>query len=273
MKKVSIKIGSILAFVLFFANGCTTNEGSDFSTKSQKVFSENTANREKSDGPENPANPQDVVGQQHNTVVSSVMINANNLETIDDYINFSRQEALRQYNYSSNSPTNEQIKTVIYDVRNNFKNVISNSNFSEESKFQLERFVAIMTDSKFDNDYNALKSEIVNFENDLLRNVLIPSVEKDKLLQVTSIGRYSSFYWFNLMLEIKNENSAESNVLARRRWWKWALIGVCDALGAIGGAIAGTPTGIAAVGMAVVGGAGASGGAATVLDYLTSDNP
>lgn len=271
----------IVSVCLLVFNGCSNEDSSGGKTMEvvgQITLTNDALFRTGVDTPENSANPYDQIGVKHNIVIADVMANATSLNTTDDYINYARTVSYREFGWSASStpsPTNTQIINVINDVGHNFGNVISNSNFSTIGKQQLTAFINIMitANSNQNANYNDLKSKLVSFEVDLDKNSLISSVEKQNILQVTSVARHSAYYWYNDMLDAKEYNSKLPAGAQKRKWWQWAVVGLADALGGIAGAVVGSPTGIVAVGSAVIGAAGASGGAVTVIDYFWPETP
>uniref|UniRef100_UPI004049B8A1 hypothetical protein n=1 Tax=Flavobacterium sp. TaxID=239 RepID=UPI004049B8A1 len=226
--------------------------------------------------PENANNPYDEVGVMHNVVIEKVMFNASNLVTTDDYINYAKTVSNDVYGINASNtviPTNTQIKTIIDDHSADFSNVISNSGYSTQAQLKLTELVNLLLEADRDLsiDYNTLKRQIITFEDDLINDITLSNIEKQNILQMSSVARHSTHFWYNIMLDTIDYNETLSPNVAKKKWWKWAVVGVADVLGAIGGASFGSPTGIVAIGMAVIGSAGASGGAATVLNYFWPD--
>ncbi len=170
-------------------------------------------------------------------------------------------------------PTNTQIKTIIDDHSTDFSNVIANSGYSVVGKSKVTELVNLLlaADRDISIDYNTLKRQITTFEDNLINDTSISTVEKQNILQMASIARYSTYFWYNNMLDAIEYNETLASNAPKKKWWKWAVVGVADLLGGIGGATFGSPTGITAVGLAVAGAASASGGAATVINYFWPD--
>jgi hypothetical protein len=280
MKKMRVYLTALfVSCSLLVFNGCSNDESSGnilVQNVAETTPSNNLMSRSGVNSPENNLNPYDEVGVKHNIVISSVMANTS-LRTTDDYINYARITSYNLFGWnetSAPSPTNLQIKNVINDVDHNFNNVINNSNFSTIGKQKLSDFVHIMltANSNPNSNYNDLKSQLILFETDLNRDSQISSAEKQNILQVVSVARHSSYFWYINMLETQDYNkNVAINGIPKKRWWKWIVIATADALGGVAGAVVGSTTGIVAVGSSVLAAASASGGATTVINYLWPD--
>ncbi len=189
----------------------------------------------------------------------------NSRPTVGQVVSLSNTYTMRVYggrepSLSSNLPTKESIRTLIGDTTDLFSGMIDHTNYSASCKTQLKRLIALVTDttSAHYSEYCYIKANIVAFETDVLNSTVMSQNEKNQILYVSSVARYSAFRWTEKFHE---QNQSATNA---RPFWQVALVIASDVAGGIGA------TGVGAT----VGGAlGASGGMAAILGYLFPDPP
>jgi hypothetical protein len=218
----------------------------------------------------NAQNKWDICGQYHNDIIQDVMANKKNLSDIESYVNYANSITQMKLNLSPQEASEyslspNQVNTILSDKDNSYRNVIASSKYSQATKDKYSELVNIFESAKNGDeiDYSTFKNRIISFESDLQRSNLSEK-EKDEVLKVSSIARYSSLFW-NETLQATDGNNG-SIIAAKRKWWQWLVIGIADVAGGIAGGIATGATVIGAVAGAVAGAAGASSGAATLVD-------
>lgn len=102
---------------------------------------------------------------------------------------------------------------------------------------------------------------IKSFEDNLLSQH--SSSDLQAVLIASSVGRYSLAYWHNRLVD---DGTGQKTTA----FWKKFFIGVCDGIGAAGGALAGSATVVGGIAGGVVGGIAASNGAATLWNQFAN---
>ncbi len=207
---------------------------------------------------ENRANPYDFVVQLHNQILEESLKLGNKStneipETVENIALANADFANRCPNYSKNAELVKGIiKTGINDYNNNFRNAISQLNISSDAKVYSQKLVDYMFAGGISSNpptYEDFNTFVINLEQEVTSNSKLTELDKQTILCGTSTARYSGAFW----------SRQQGDAAARRPWWNWLVIGVCD----VGGAIAG-----AAVnpGVAVTAGAAASVAANTLTN-------
>ena len=209
---------------------------------------------------ENPTNPYDYVGQLHNQIVQQALLieRKNSESTADDVENIALSNGLfsKQFpSYSKNSGIiNGFIKQGVNDYNNNFRSTINGLNISTDAKGYAQNLVDYMFTSGMSSNpssYSEFNSYVIKLEQDILSNSKLTEFDKQVILCGTSTARYSGSLW--------SQKQSEGGEAAKRPWWNWLIIGVCD----VGGAIAGATVNL---GVAVTAGAAASVAANTLTN-------
>ena len=217
--------------------------------------------------PENSVNKFDKSGERHNLILSKVTSVMKNRkltskgeldELVNESIRLSNEEFIENYAQYYDNPTIldvPDIRAVMADSLNNYHNVIAaTANMSSSYKSKGEELVQIFMDaasSSRPTSYEDFKAQVVSFENSVIDSDNLSQNEKDMLLNISSIGRYSAYYWQD---ELGNDTQTTD-----RKWWKWLVVAVCDVAGGFGGASGGV--------------GGASSGAASLVDWVSPENP
>jgi len=225
-----------LSFFLLFA--CNKNVN-DIPTPEEMTLS----------NPNNNNNPFDYYGVLHN---KALRITLDELHKKPTEINFDKclsvayesvQQVLFDEGYiatrtSVNWEEDEEfialLQFLIEDMENNYENFIAALNIDSHTKAQLQNLFselivmaendAITPDDIFD--------KVVVFETKVLNNTIsIPSNSKEPVLACTSTLRHSLSFWNDELVEIETRSG--------RKWWKWVVVGLADAVGAISGAATG----------------------------------
>ena len=228
----------------------------------------------------NPLNPYDFIGEMHNKALGNVMMQvsiSSKKMSIQEIIDISRACSFEQLSIfpmtksitldEIEGMTEEEVLRLLEDFDNNFDNFINELDLSLQAKSELRTFVSTMLSmSETDNlDYDMLYQEVVNFENSLLVNGQTELNEIDELavLGGTATLRYSLAYWEDTCVTLDTKSGP-------RKWWKWVVIGLADACGAVTGAITGYTVGTAIERPILGAVAGAVGGAVTASSTATT---
>jgi hypothetical protein len=230
--------------------------------------------------PANSDNPLDSIGIYHNMAMGYVAFRGQgetkSLSGNVDYANQFMTEKLgsRVPDLNSKLFRSKDVEILLADTSGSFASTIAATPYSKAVKSYFNNLIATLKDTSNPqaSDYSFIKANITRLEKLALDVNLLSDVVKCVILTVTSLARYSLFYWNNAFLATVNplDNPSETN----RHWWQWVIIGVADVAGGIvggaAGAAASTPTlGVSAPVLvtagAIAGAAGASGGAAAVF--------
>lgn len=149
--------------------------------------------------PANPANPFDSIGYLHNLILSDIQ------PCISSFSNPTSQEitgciipiAQKEHIDESGTPFN-MVPIVVNDSPYDFIHIISNSNYSPQSKLLMYSLVNLVkTVAVNTGDYLKIKSAIVAFEAPIINNSTLAIDERQTLLSMTATARYSIYYWLH----------------------------------------------------------------------------
>ncbi len=101
--------------------------------------------------------------------------------------------------------------------------------------------------------YVTFANQIINYENEIVNNATLASVEKRIVLAAHSIARYSSNYWMNYYY---TPDSQVARQAPTKSWFKWKDVLGDDVAGGIGGAAGGALVGAFAGEIGALPGAG-----------------
>ncbi len=224
------------------------------------------------DGPSNPDNSWDSVGVYHNLALDYVYQHkSDTTNTFANRLTHANQYVLNAFNsrvsnLSSKLFSSSSMSSLLSDSSNSFSNLIDNSSYSKGVKDRFKQLISLIKDtaSLSSMDYCFIKGIITDFEAEVMRDGTLSSSEVDQILKVTSVARYSLYYWYGHYSATLTGN--ENIYQKHRSFWQWLVIGVCDVAGGIAGGAAGSATVVGAVAGAVAGAAGASGSVASLVD-------
>lgn len=149
-------------------------------------------------GPANPANPYDSVGYLHNLLLSEIQpcvasfSPLTNQEISGCIIPIASKEGLHE----SGTPF-YLASLIVKDSENDFRNIIENSRYSGQAKALLNQIVQIVKTSAINSngDYTTIKAAIMRYEQQISGNSALSNDDKAMILSVTSVARYSTYYW------------------------------------------------------------------------------
>jgi hypothetical protein len=237
---------------------------------------------------ENSNNPFEYIGQYHNAALASAVPNiqqlivrdANNdvdraatLSNIETYI---RDFAVNELEVADPGAFGTVHGVTISDILDNPMVAVGtlnlNVSYSQDFKNLIQDFFDSISETEFDAlgeffNFDAKIQYCLAFENSIIANTTLGTEERNCLLTVVAVGKYSCAFWENYFYQLQsidNQKSTNNNEIAHRncsnRGEKLAAKTTCaDAAGAyfgfLGGCLAG-PAGMALG--AFCGGAGAS---------------
>lgn len=148
--------------------------------------------------PANPANPYDSVGYLHNLLLSGIQpcvgsfSPLTNQEISGCIIPMASKEGLNE----SGTPF-YLASLIVMDSKNDFRNIIANSRYSGQAKALLNQFVQTVKTAAINSngDYTSIKAAIMRYEQQISGNTALSNDEKAMILSVTSVARYSTYYW------------------------------------------------------------------------------
>ena len=110
-----------------------------------------------------------------------------------------------------------------------------------------------------DYSYERIKTQIMDFEEDIINDYGLMEGDKQIVLQTTSVFRYSTAQWEEALPGFSAEIVPTGWTLngKKLKWWQWLVVGIADAAGGALGTAIGGPLGTA--GGAVLASSGAAG--------------
>lgn len=180
--------------------------------------------------PENPQNPYDSVGSLHNSIVAHVLDCKSN--TIPD-ANVSTQYVIKFYKqlYGVDLPASSfaTVSSTVDESNTDIQDVIAGSSYNEMVKLKLDSLLRMINKFSDDNtSYPAIKKAIGDFENGVIQDNLLPSEDSEAILRITSIARFSIYYWMNVFKE-----PFQGTAFSIKHIVRWIAVTTSD----IGGAI------------------------------------
>jgi hypothetical protein len=225
-----MKTTIIAVLAVMVLSACTKNEPSIHKTN---LSYRNAASLSMEEAA-NPANPYDSAGFLHNKIVDAVI-----KQTTAQGDTSIQAIALRVIAFRNNGSTALNMQTlmsansiVFKNEPDSFRQLIDGSELSGSAKGYLHALMQIVKDTTVYNNpsiaYKLLHDRIVNLEDLILNNGQITNDDRQAVLSVTSIARYSLYYWMHQ---------------DRQYSLKKIIRAIATATGDIGGAIEGYLTG------------------------------
>lgn len=182
----------------------------------------------------NPANPYDSAGLMHNKIVEAdlpkIAASGNTgLQAITVQVLAIAGSGIPAESVSSLSAATG---IAVKNAADNYKQLIDDSDLSNTAKGYMHSLVGLVKDTSVFKAplfvYPVLYKRIVDLESKVLQDQQLNSGDRQAVLEITSIGRYSLYYWLN------HEQQYSLKKIIR------AMATVC---GDIGGAVEGYYTG------------------------------
>lgn len=281
MKKILIIFSALITFGVSckkIDHDVITENGDQTITKTMSKLS----NRE-SCTPENPNNPMDDVGKQHNQAVefTAQQVNIYDEANVQSAIDITNQHTIGLYpNTSLYITSKDQLESLMHGATSNMSSFTNALEISDKAKGYLSQLFTALLDTPGISEYCDMKIRIVAIEQAITADGSINNLEKTELFSATSIARYSYFYWSNSSAYGEGSIGRGGNPVAQKgkflKWLKAGLTTVADVAGGIAGGAAGgkaaegtgiEPKYLVAAG-AVVGGTSASVGMAGLVDKV-----
>lgn len=147
--------------------------------------------------PENPQNRMDFVGKEYYSALKNFYQNNESSNSIT--------EIARQINYLSNrsviksttsrgviSFTDAIVESIMLDPENSMIQIVNSSSLSTDSKASIISFLLELI-NKRQLEFSEAYNYIVSYEDDIIGDNFISEDEKDTLLTISSISRYSLY--------------------------------------------------------------------------------
>jgi hypothetical protein len=204
----------------------------------------------------NPNNPDDNEGSQHNNAVNSIFPtidpSSNNLDSVvlskdisylstlgynaDSIQNYYNQEVQKGYLPFSELEELDSLGNILYS-----QGLLSSygNNYVQQIYGYANQY--LNTDTITTAKYNSFANNLVSLETTIQNDSRIPSWEKQVLLSSCSIGRYSGAYWGNYILS--QSSGGVSSMSTFSLWTKmknWMRFVIAD----VGGGITAVSSGI-----------------------------
>lgn len=177
---------------LFFLTSCSDDEY--INPEANKPLAEIIA--DETLAARNPENPYDQTGADfYKNLTEYITKNGypkSNAEIIDQLLFMANRKISNRTNKSIITITSEMISIILVDPENTLFDLINNSELSAGVKINLTGFVTELAD-KQDEDYDNVHDFIVLYEQGIVQSLALQEDEKDTILKVSSISRYSLY--------------------------------------------------------------------------------
>lgn len=180
--------------------------------------------------PENLLNPYDSTGYLHNRIVAYLLSCKGN--TPPD-ANVSTQYVLKFYeqSYGIDLPATffATVSSTVNKSRADIQNIIAGCSYDQMLKLKLDSLMQIINKLSDDNSrYSVIKTAIAGFENEIMLDKLLSAEDSEAILKITSIARFSIYYWMNVFKEpFSSATFSIKNIV------KWIAATTSDIAGAI----------------------------------------
>lgn len=154
--------------------------------------------------------------------------------------------------------TEEQVLAILEDCDNNLENLISQLDFSEDLKTDLQNLMNFVftVDDDADITVEQIQDSIAYFETlfmekAILQENYVEAIHQESVLSGTSTLSYSIEYWDTEILEDDlNDDSYDDINYAKLKVWQKFAVAAVDAVAAAAGTLVATPGGGAVLGAA-----------------------
>jgi hypothetical protein len=188
-----MKIVSLCSALLCLLISCSTD--SDFNASENKI---NTIIKSKRNlpNPENTANPFDFKGESYYDELTLYWQKNEYLNSIEEITQQIRFLSLQLKGTSTNKSiipfTDEIVESIMADPDQSMILIVQNSTLSSASKISLINFLQSLIEKR-DLEFSITYSYIVNYEDTVISDSSFSEDDKETILTVTSISRYSLF--------------------------------------------------------------------------------
>ncbi|WP_346238690.1 hypothetical protein ABDK00_004550 [Niabella insulamsoli] len=171
---------------------------------------------EENASPDNPLNPYDFVGREHNRLLAMVK---QYIESGGD--NSIRGRNLFLMNHTSTHTNVEELDKAVYHVINDtasrYRANLSRLPISRDAKNTIVGIYQQVKTVKDNGEFSVVQSRLVRMEDDLLKSSGFSENEKQLLLSAASVARHSTYYWLN---DDELNTSVDGRTAARGFFWK-----------------------------------------------------
>ena len=211
----------------------------------------------------NSNNPFDQAGRKHNELLATIELNGNRDMTTTQVYNVVDNVIQNEYGSVIQNFSSQVFATPILRFRTgmDLDDYLNSININDKVKQKFLMLADILMDYE-DVNISMLLTRVVNFENNLINEIIEGDNIYNQVLIASSIGRYSLCYWDDRLL---SNNVKQDN---RALFWKKFCIALADALGGLSGAVAGSSTVIGGIAGGVAGAISTSTGFAKLWDIF-----
>jgi hypothetical protein len=223
----------------------------------------------------NTANPEDSVGNRHNTALNAIMPNyTGGIEpTLANSWSYTIS-FLSSYHYSTtllNAVEDTMVNrydTAIYSMTADSYSSYAYSHGQISNKVytylnSLGNLIGALPSVPLSTTYSGFASSVISLESTILHDSTMTSTDRIIILSATSVARYSACYWINYY---NAQTSAASIAVIKpavappaKSWFSWSTVAGGDVVGAVAGALGGAAVGVLAGGVGAGPGAVAGG--------------
>lgn len=184
-------LGGVL--MLAACNKPETRKGTDAPAKSNVV-----AMGTESESPANANNPMDAAGAWHNYELEQLqLLPMDGSETLQEMIDMQRTWRLQHgLPVVDAEELAAKITFIIDDADHGFSHIADASHLSDEGKAYVA-YLAGVAQTQYDVNFTTFKSMMIAQENAIMNNDQLNDAERDRLLAMYAIARYSYFYHAN----------------------------------------------------------------------------
>lgn len=200
----------------------------------------------------NDDNPYNFVGKVHNEILSTYLNEySDNITDISIIIKRVDELGNKNSNFLDVKDTNymipssDLIKNGALDFDNQFSNVISDLNISNNAKSKLSELINYFfskTEQAKSPSFEDVDNYFISFEKEVLVNTNFDDNDRRVLLSSVSTARFSSCFWYNYFEVEHYDYALFDDSKPKRPWWAWLIVGASDVVGAAVGSIPATAT-------------------------------
>ena len=177
---------------LIFLISCSSDSDFDKSGNGKKQFLETNI----SEFPANNTNPYDSIGKEFYKSLNLYYVEKqfpNSISEISNQINFVSSTFTKNSNTSKLIVFNDEIvEAIMSDPDNIMISIVQNSSLGTSAKANLITFLQNLIIQRQE-EFNVVYDFIISYESTVVNNNVLSDDEKETLLSVTSISRYSLY--------------------------------------------------------------------------------
>jgi len=203
------QLGFLAAAAVFILSAC---QKKDANLNTTPAAAPSYANRGIPDDAANGDNPYDYVGLAHNESLHATRsVWTNSRSTLSDVSTAVTAYVQQTYDPNavpaSNASIQRSFDAIQADMPNLGRNIIANSSLSGAGKDFANQMIQALYNARSGSTYFDIKNAVMGIENQILNSPSLPASDREALLKMASVGRYSLLYWIN---EVNGSNTGSS---------------------------------------------------------------